>query len=217
MTAFSALEGSDAFLVMLEGFDRPGLAARLMRLIDAAQADVVDVEQVQIHGRLLLCAEVLTPRTAAATSRQHEPADVLRDVLLGGFRKTEDSPPAGQGSLTVTVLPLGTTRGESDATGIRRHVVTVMARHLGARPLGDLFTTITESGGNIERIARLSTYPVTSFELTVSGGDPSHLRRALSATAARSTIDVAVRMPDSIGGRSDSSSSMPIRRSSRVR
>ena len=48
------------------------------------------------------------------------------------------------------------------------------------------------SGGNIERIARLSAYPVHSYELQVAGADLDALRRALAADAARHEVDIAV-------------------------
>ena len=47
-------------------------------------------------------------------------------------------------------------------------------------------------GGNIEAIRRLSDYPVTSFELTVSGAEPTELRTALATVAAETGTDVAV-------------------------
>ena len=47
------------------------------------------------------------------------------------------------------------------------------------------FGSIAASGANVDRIVRLSRYPVTSYELVVSGGDPDRLRRELGREAAR--------------------------------
>jgi phosphoserine phosphatase len=47
-------------------------------------------------------------------------------------------------------------------------------------------------GANIDRIRRLSRYPVTTIELDISGGDPEGLRRSLTLEAATHAVDVAV-------------------------
>ncbi len=47
-------------------------------------------------------------------------------------------------------------------------------------------------GGNIERIVRLASYPVHSYELSVTGPDLDLLRRALAQEAARLEVDLAV-------------------------
>ena len=47
-------------------------------------------------------------------------------------------------------------------------------------------------GGNIDAIRRLSDYPVTSFELTVSGAEATELRTALASVAAATGADIAV-------------------------
>jgi phosphoserine phosphatase len=51
---------------------------------------------------------------------------------------------------------------------------------------------IAEGGGNIERIFRLSRYPVVSYELTISGDDIDGMRRQLMAVASERPIDLAV-------------------------
>jgi phosphoserine phosphatase len=58
--------------------------------------------------------------------------------------------------------------------------------------MGGIFGQIAASGGNVDRIVRLSSYPVTSYELAVSGGDPVRLRQQLGAEAARRSVDIAV-------------------------
>ena len=53
-------------------------------------------------------------------------------------------------------------------------------------------SVVTEHGGNIDRIRRLSRTPLTTLELVVSGTDVAHLRPALAATAAETGFDVSV-------------------------
>src|SRR5690606_33152765 len=48
------------------------------------------------------------------------------------------------------------------------------------------------TGANIDRIRRLSRYPVTTFEFDVSGADVSRLRRDLAAISSKEGVDLAV-------------------------
>ena len=59
------------YLVTLSGQDGPGLAKRLFAALEAGHIDVRDVEQVRVHGRLLLCVEigVDTPGDVDVTER----------------------------------------------------------------------------------------------------------------------------------------------------
>src|SRR5680860_1232835 len=77
-----------------------------------------------------------------------------------------------------------------------RLCVTVMGQPLRARALASVTARIAECGGNIERIVRLSRYPIMSFELLVSGGDPERLRAEVSVAAAANHVDVAVQRAD---------------------
>jgi phosphoserine phosphatase len=51
---------------------------------------------------------------------------------------------------------------------------------------------VAGTGANIDRIVRLSSYPVTTIELEVSGADPDALRAQLATTAVQHHVDVAV-------------------------
>ena len=75
-----------------------------------------------------------------------------------------------------------------------RHLVTVLAPEIDATTLEGVTGRIAACGGNIERIVRLSSYPVHSYELSVAGGDLDRLRRALAEEAARRQVDVAVQV-----------------------
>jgi len=53
---------------------------------------------------------------------------------------------------------------------------------------------VASCGGNIERIVRLSEYPVLSYELVVAGADLARLRRALADEAVQRQVDIAVQV-----------------------
>jgi phosphoserine phosphatase len=159
--------------VTVRGQDGPGIAARLFAGLEQRGVAVDDVEQVRVHGRLLLCVEVaLEPRAAGEA----------RDALTAGLSAT---------GAEVTVEPL--TETEVDEAP-ERHLVTVLAPEIGAGVLGSVGAAVAGSGGNIERIVRLSAYPVHSYELSVAGADLDALRRALAQEAAQHQVDIAVQV-----------------------
>ena len=166
----------EALLVTVSGPDRPGISVRIFEQLAWLGLELVDVEQVQVHGQLLLCLELAVTHMAADAVRQE------LDGALGGLRD-------GAGELQVSVAELGP--GRENGRGLR-HLVTVLAPRLGAEAMAGIFGRIAAAGGNVDRIGRLSAYPVTSYELAVSGGDADQLRRELAAEAARRSVDLAV-------------------------
>ncbi|MGD9792940.1 MAG: phosphoserine phosphatase SerB, partial [Acidimicrobiia bacterium] len=71
-------------------------------------------------------------------------------------------------------------------------VVTVLGRVLGPDELAAVAAAVAAGGGNIERIIRLSRYPVYSYELQVTGGDEALMRASLLEASRIHGIDVAV-------------------------
>jgi phosphoserine phosphatase len=163
-------------LVTVSGQDAPGIAERLFAAIGERGIDIRDVEQVRVHGRLLLCVEVAGLATTECTS--------LRSAIAEQFR--------GDG-VSVTVDPL---REAEDAVAGERDqfLVTVLAPEIAAATLEGVCGRIAQCDGNIERIVRLSAYPVHSYELAVAGGDLDLLRRALADEAVRREVDIAVQV-----------------------
>ncbi|HVX22400.1 MAG TPA: phosphoserine phosphatase SerB [Acidimicrobiales bacterium] len=171
--------GGESLVVTVSGPDRPGISVRIFERLSWLGLDLVDVEQVQVHGRLLLCLEVGAPADAEAG------AVWVRESVeeaLGGLQ-------VGGGHLQVVVTRVA---GGQEVGRGPRQLVTVLAPRLPAAALGGVFGRIAAAGGNVDRIVRLSRYPVTSYQLVVSGGDAGRLRRELAAEAARQSVDVAV-------------------------
>lgn len=155
-------------LVTVTGRDRPGVTSALFGALAGADIEVVDVEQVVIRGRLVLGVLISLGDGEDEVAVRAEVAEVAEhlgmDVEVAAGADEEAAPPT-RGRLHVTVLghPLRPTA-----------VAAVAARIAGC-------------GGNIDRITRLSRYPLTSLELDLSGtGDPARLRRELVAEAAAS-------------------------------
>jgi len=162
-------------LVTLTGRDRPGVTSRLFAGLAAYELTVLDVEQVVIHGRLVL--------------------GVLLDCA---------GPPDLTGiHLVVTTLAeeLGLeaeiTAGSSDSGPPRRSRhgrlhVTLLGSPLTPAAINAVAGQIAASGANIDRIGRLARNPVTCIELDVSGAEPTELRTELARTATAHGVDVAV-------------------------
>jgi phosphoserine phosphatase len=160
-------------LVSVSGQDAPGIARLLFAGLAEQGVDVDDVEQVRVHGRLLLCVE------AALDDAE---VDSVRAVLARQL---------GAAGVEITVEPLV----EAETDGVtERHLVTVLAPEIDAATLEGVAGRIAQCGGNIERIFRLAAYPVHSYELSVAGADLDRLRRDLAQEAARRQVDLAVQV-----------------------
>lgn len=139
-----------------------------MDVLKITGAEIYDVEQIVVRGRLTLNVLVGVDGQKAT----------IRDLLLFGWEQrlhiefeVVDSLPTPVKSMTV---------------------VTVLGERIGPDDFGVVARAIAEGGGNIERIFRLSRYPVISYELAVSNGDVDKIREQLIIVAAERPIDIAI-------------------------
>lgn len=158
-----------SLLVTVTGRDHPGVTAALMDVLDRHGAAVADIEQVVVHGRLLLGVVITGEGDGDALMRDLTAAAV-------GLR------------VTVEFTPLD---DAEPATPVTHHVV-VLGAPLPPAALAAVTRELAAQGANIEGITRLSSWPAQSFELVVSGGDTAALRTSLAAVAVAESVDVAV-------------------------
>jgi len=160
-------------LVTVTGHDRPGVTAALF---DALDGHVLDVEQVVVAG-------LLTQVTLLGLQADDDP-DAIESQVRGA---------AAELRLQVTI-----TRGTAEVVDRRaaRHLVTVLAEPMCPHAVAGLSRRVADAGGNIDRVRRTASYPVTALALEVSGADPTSLRKGLAAEAARREVDVAVQPSD---------------------
>jgi phosphoserine phosphatase len=164
------MDDAAAFLVTVTGRDRPGLTSGMAHAIDEVGGRILDAEQVTIRDRLILGYLIALGADEATTRATLEARARALDV-------------------TVEVEPMPAPRAGAEPV---RHYVTILGQELSAGAFAALTGVIARAGGNIDRVARLSRYPILSFELFVSGGDPEQLRRDLATEAAQQEVDVAV-------------------------
>jgi phosphoserine phosphatase len=155
-------------LVAVHGPDHPGISAGLMDVLTATSAEIYDVEQIVVRGRLTLNVLIGVEGQTAT----------IRDLLLFGWEQRlhiefEVVDPLPTPTKTMTV-------------------VTVLGERISPEDFGVVARSIAEGGGNIERIFRLSRYPVISYELAVSNGDIDKIREQLIVAAAERPIDIAI-------------------------
>ncbi len=139
-----------------------------MNLLASADVEIYDIEQIVVRGRLTL--NVLIGVTGERAT--------VRDLLFFGwerglhveFEVVDDAP--------TPTRPMS--------------VVTVIGMRVGPEDFGAVASAIADAGGNIDRIFRLSRYPVVSYELVVGNGNLDQMRENLVRAAAERPIDVAI-------------------------
>ncbi|NTX09311.1 phosphoserine phosphatase SerB [Myxococcus sp. CA051A] len=168
---------SGCVLVTVTGKDHPGITARLTGLLAEAGAELLDVEQVVVQGRLTLCLLVRLPDAHGIPSALLFAARELGvDLDFQAVESPDASAPA--------------------KSAPARYVVTAVGRALGARELHALSSHLAGQGANLERIVRLTHTHLGSVELHVTLPDsvePEALKRSLLALSMRdNTFDVAL-------------------------
>jgi len=161
---------TQTLLVTVSGDDRPGVTSMLFDAIADVGAEVLDLEQVVVRGHLTL-----------ALLLSAGPQDLrLRGVVAS----------------VATALGMQVTveAGSGDNAPRRqgRAAVVVIGAPLLASAVAAVTTRIAAHGANIDRIRRLSRYPVTTVEFDISGADVAVLRSELSLEAAVRGVDIAV-------------------------
>jgi len=164
---------SRTLLITLSGTDRPGVTRRLFATLAEHPVTVLDVEQLVVRSRLVLAVLVDVSggdehMAATRTAVRYAAADLDMDV--------ETVPGAA----------------EDDERRRNRIHITVMGSPLTPQAVANVAAEIADRGGNIDRIRRIASYPVTAVVFEGSGVSVEELRRPLAAVAAEQSADIAV-------------------------
>ncbi len=159
----------ETVLVTVTGLDKPGITAGILHILAEANATVLDMEQVVVRDRLNLG---LLVGFAAGNAP-------LKDLLYFGWERGLH-------------IDFEVVAGADDGPTPTRFAVTVIGQELTPASLAGVADAIVAGGGNIERITRLSRYPVLSYELLVEGGEMRELRSKLLLASSAHNVDVAV-------------------------
>ncbi len=161
---------AETIIVHVTGTDRPGITVGLLKILASAETTILDMEQTVVHDRLNLSLHVDIP----------EGASTVKDLLYYGWQTSMN---VEFEVVDADVWPM---------SGNQRHAVTVLGSDLSASALAGVADAIAGGGGNIDRIAQLSRYPVFSYELIVSRGNPEDMRSRLLQASAEHGVDVAI-------------------------
>jgi len=160
-------------LILLSGVDKPGITASLFEVLSAFAITILDIEQVVIKDRLILTALIaLNPAHEEAIAADLESCATTLELDIATLFSYEAK------SATLTKAGLV-------------HVV-ILSTKMNPKAISELSTGIRESGGNIERITRLASTPVTAIEFVLSGANQEELSQVLSPIASSNGVDIAV-------------------------
>ena len=162
------MSAPQTILVRVTGLDRPGITSDLLSLLASLDAELQDIEQVVVRRQLTLGLSVLVPAGR----------DLVKELLLFGWERSLD--------VDFEIVDATPTRHA------KRHVITALGPELSPDALARTSGAIAASGGNIDRIHRLSRFPVWSYEFLVEGGDSNKLQASLMDVAVEESIDIAV-------------------------
>ena len=160
-------------LILLSGVDKPGITETLFQTLSPFAVNILDVEQVVIRGRVILTVLISCARAHAEAieSDLEECAVTLGVDIASAFEISGSS--------------------DIDVKKSLLHVV-VLAQELKPSAINAVASTIAVNGGNIERIHRTASYPVTAIEFAVSGVEQSKLRTELARVGIENSIDIAI-------------------------
>ncbi len=159
-----------SLLLTVTGKDRPGVTAALFDVLAAHGSVLSDVEQVVVHDRLLLGV-------------------VVSGEGDGGPVRAALEARAAELDVEVEFTPLS---ADVPAAGGERHHVIVLGAPLEPAAFAGIARRLASCGANIERVLRLSSYPLSAYDLLVSGGETGRLRAELAAEAVVQQVDIAV-------------------------
>jgi len=160
-------------LILVSGEDRPGITEALFSTLSPFSLTIIDIEQVVIRSRLILTILISLDRahaTAIETDLNEKAESLDLDIAIA-FSEQQSESIAAKTGLT--------------------HVV-ILSQDLKPAALADIASAIAGVAGNIERIQRTASYPVTAIECVVSGAPTATLKGALTSLASQHSVDIAV-------------------------
>jgi phosphoserine phosphatase len=173
LTHMSAEQSHYTGLILVSGVDSPGITKALFDTLAPFAITILDIEQVVIRERLILTALIsCNPDHAQAIENDlNECAEKLSVDIATSFGVQESQSIAAKTGLV--------------------HVV-ILTHDLHPRAIAAVAQAITAESGNIERIHRTASYPITAIEFTVSGANTTTLRKSLAAISNDFAVDIAV-------------------------
>ena len=160
-------------LILLSGVDAAGLTQSLFATLSPFAITIIDIEQVVARDRVILTVLI-------SLNPDHRQA--IEDDL--------NSCAAELGVDIATSFQLQDISSIAAKTGLM-HVVA-LGNPLAPSAIAAIAAEIAEHGGNIERIHRTASYPVTAIEFVISDVDRQCIREGLAHISNELEVDIAV-------------------------
>ena len=160
-------------LILVSGIDSPGITQGLFDALAPFAITVLDIEQVVIRDRLILTVLI---------SLNPAHADSIEEDLQACAER-----------LGIDIATSFVQQGESTIaakTGLV-HVVA-LGNPMPPTAIAAIAAAIATQGGNIERIHRTASYPITAIEFIVSGTNQLSIRQCLAEVTTSHQVDIAV-------------------------
>ena len=160
-------------IILVTGEDKPGITQALFETLSPFSVSILDIEQVVIRERLILTALISLDR-AHAKAIDHDLIELSTKLsvdIATSFAESDEKSIAAKSGLSYVVA---------------------LGKPLNPGCVAAVTGAIAELGGNIERIHRTASYPVTAIEYTVSHVALDKLRKHLALISSEHGIDIAV-------------------------
>lgn len=168
------MSSSHSLLLTVSGKDRPGITASLMNALCSFDVNILDVEQVVIHGRLILgvhiCSQSPLHEVHAAVSGELNPLDMVVDI-----QEVADK--------TIKSYP---------AT----HDLVMLGHKISSQALSAVSNVLSGLDANIVSIRGVADYPVTGLELQISAPSANYthgtIKKAVAPICEDFGVDIAI-------------------------
>lgn len=160
-------------LFSFSGADRSGITSKIFDALAEFDVTVLDVGQVVLRGRLTVGVLISAPLEEMEVALRHRLTVLTGELGLELFVQAGD--------------------GDSAQPEVGVHL-TLMGMPLRPQAVASITEVIFNLSGNIERIARVSDYPVVAIEFFVSGVDIDIIKTLLAPIAKENGVDIAVQM-----------------------
>lgn len=159
-------------LIGVTGNDAPGITTTIFQALRDFHVEVLDVEQTVLREQLNLA--ILLGLSHPDEQRAIEDAVAGVCVHLG---------------LRVMCTP---GMGDNSPGRRGRLIVTMLGHPLSPSQVAAVTAAIRSQGANIDRIRRLSRWPVTTIQMNVSGATAHPLTEELARASVEHEVDIAV-------------------------
>ena len=171
--------GFESLLITVTGKDRPGIISQLASILAERQVILSDVEQVVLHGQLILGFSFETADGDGAVESIAAASEKMN--LAMEYQRFEMTSRLG-------VKP------ERPVPAVR-YALTLIGQNLGAAELAEVSAIASDHHTNIERIVQLSEDRLKAIELQLSiphTSEAAELKKSLLKSAMRGKFDVAL-------------------------